>query len=216
MDNQSNNLSCCQTSDKRKNGFWGGVCYGLIPHFPCLAFVIFSVLGVTFAASIFRPLMMSRYFFYGLVGLSLLLASLAALFYLKRNKILNWEGIKKAKKYLLTLYLTTIIVNIFFFFVIFPALANLGNISNSNYGVIGGNLLTLQVDLPCPGHAYLVTSDLNKLVGVKNVKFRMPNFFDITFDPAFISAQKILNIDVLKIYQGKIIEQGLSDEACKL
>lgn len=212
MDNSQNNLSCCQNNNNKK-GFWSGICYGLIPHFPCLAFIIFSVLGVTFAASIFRPLMMSRYFFYLLIGLSLLLASLAALFYLKKNKILNWIGIKKSRKYLLTLFLTTIIVNLLFFFIIFPALANLSANRVNNLPVTDQNFVTLQVDLPCPGHAYLVTEELNKLPGIRSVRFNLPNLFDISFDPKIISKDKILGLDVLKIYQGQIIEENISPEA---
>jgi len=214
MENNQNNLSCCQNKPIGPKGFWPGVCYGLIPHFPCLAFIVFSVLGVTFAASIFRPLMISRYFFYGLIGLSLLLTSLVALFYLKKNKILNWSGINQAKKYLLTLYLTTIIINIFFFFVIFPALAILNN--NFDEMVQGSNFITLKVDLPCPGHAYLMVGDFEKIPGVNNINFKMPNLFDISFDPTVVSAQQILDIDILKIYQSQIVSQGINGDACLL
>lgn len=216
MSHQQNNLICCQKERGSKKEFWGGVCYGLIPHFPCLAFIIFSVLGVTFVASVFRLLMLSRYFFYLLIGLSLLLATIAALIYLRKNQLLNRGGIKKAKKYLLTLYLTTITVNLVFFFIIFPALANFSINKNSNTPAINENLVTLQVDLPCPGHAYLVTEELDKMSGIKNIKFRLPNLFDISFDPTIISKEKILGLDVLKIYQGKIIKENIQNEACVL
>ena len=50
---------CC----KKPNGFLSGLFYGLIPHAGCIAFILFTILGVSTATAFFRPLLMSRYFF---------------------------------------------------------------------------------------------------------------------------------------------------------
>lgn len=213
-DKKIENSSCCPRKESLgKKGFFQGIFYGILPHFPCLAFIIFSVLGVTFATALFRPLLLNRYFFYFLIALSLVFASFSALIYLKRNKILSYSGIKRKWKYLLVLYGTTVTINLLLFIVIFPLVANLGQTKNN---ILSGNFITLKVDIPCPGHGPLVIEELKRLPGIENIKFRFPNFFDISFNPKIVSKEKILAIDILKIYQGKIIKEGFEGQVCPL
>ena len=76
--------SCCSSNKKESKGFWSGLFYGLVPHTGCIAFIIFSILGVTTATALFKPLLMSRYFFYGLIIMSFLFATISAMIYLKK------------------------------------------------------------------------------------------------------------------------------------
>ncbi|HQM95295.1 MAG TPA: hypothetical protein PLJ66_06380, partial [Methanofastidiosum sp.] len=57
--------------------------YGLVPHIGCIGFIVGSVLGVSVLMQFFRPLLMSRYFFYGLVALSLGFATVSVVLYLR-------------------------------------------------------------------------------------------------------------------------------------
>ncbi len=196
--NQENNhLSCCSNK-----GFSRGFIYGIFPHFPCFIFIISSILGVTFSASIFRQILTNRYFFYWLIIFSFILASISALICLKREKKLSWQGIKKRRKYLLTLFGTTMGINLLLFMIVFPLAANLiGRNIGSN-----GNSIILRVDIPCPGHASLVINELKNLDGVLNIKFNFPNVFEINFNSELISREKILSLDIFKNFQAEIIK----------
>lgn len=63
------------------------------------------------------------------------------------------------------------------------------------------NKTTLKVAIPCPGHAWLIESWLDKLDGVSNVEFRFPNYFDVTYDSAKVSKQEILSLNIFKEYK---------------
>jgi plastocyanin len=52
---------------------------------------------------------------------------LSAIIYLKRAGLLSIEGIKRKKRYLIVLYSTTVVVNLFMVYLILPAAANLTN-----------------------------------------------------------------------------------------
>lgn len=189
--------SCCSNK-----GFSRGFIYGIFPHFPCFAFIIFSILGVTFAASIFQQILSNRHFFYWLIIFSFVLAGISAIICLKREKNLSWQGIKKKWKYLLTLFGTTIGINLLLFMVIFPLITNLigeGNISN-------GDFIVLQVDIPCPGHAPLIINELKNLNDALNIKFIFPNIFEINFNPDLVSREKILSLKIFKDFRAKIIK----------
>ncbi len=57
--------SCCKKPiEKKPKGLLQGILYGLIPHTGCIAFILASIFGLTFAASLFRPLLAKAYFFY--------------------------------------------------------------------------------------------------------------------------------------------------------
>jgi len=218
-----NKMECCNLDnnikEKRGKGILKGILYGLTPHVFCIAFVVFSILGATTATTLLKPLMLNPYFFYILVGLSLVFATVSAGFYLKRNKILSLQGAKRQWKYLSILYGTTILVNLIFFMVIFPLAANLKSGLTLTEAVkvvaggksevqVSGPLITLQVEIPCSGHAPLIIGELEKINGVENVNFRIPNLFDVNYNSAKTSENKILALEIFKTYQAKIITRN--------
>lgn len=192
-----NEKPCCKAA--KKKGVKAGIINGLIPHIGCIAFVIFAAIGATAAASFVKPLLLSSYLFYGLIALSLLFATISAVFYLKRNNSLSLEGVKSNKSYLSILYGTTIAVNLLFFFVIFPMTANLTGSAVKE----SEDKLTLQVNIPCSGHASLIISELNN-AGI-SAKFRAPNYFDITYDSSKIAKEDVLNLDIFKTFKAEIV-----------
>lgn len=117
---------CCKTvKNKKHNGFWWGVLYGIIPHIFCILFVVFSVVGATSGALFLRRFMVIPHFFQILMALSLFFATLTAIFYLKRNDLLTTNGIKKSWKYLTILFVTTIGINLILFYLVIPAVGNI-------------------------------------------------------------------------------------------
>ncbi|MDD2646369.1 MAG: hypothetical protein PHV78_00370 [Patescibacteria group bacterium] len=192
--------NCCQEPNSNKKGFWQGALFGAFPHIPCLIFIIFSVLGVTIFTSVFRALLLNRYFFYILIGLSLVFATLSAVFYLRRHKAASRLGIKRKWKYLLTLYGTTIGINLLLFLVVFPLVANV----NQNGQVLAqSNSVILQVDIPCSGHSSLIISELQKIKGVGTIYFSLPNRFEVKYDPQQTSVDQLLSAGIFKEYPAK-------------
>ncbi len=63
--------------------------------------------------------------------------------------------------------------------------------------------MKISVDIPCPGHAPLITYDLKTIGGVKGVEFSQPNVFDITYDPSQTTESQILALDVFNTYPAK-------------
>lgn len=231
---------CCGNTDKDENcsknsngsakkGIFAGIIYGLIPHVGCIAFLIAAVLGATAATTFFKPLLMSPYFFYILIVLSLVFATIYAMIYLSRCGCLSLDGAKKRWKYLATLYSTTIIVNLLLFMVIFPLVAaNLYSgqsntqlnaaphgsdaisssvAGNTNIGT-GDSTITLQVNIPCPGHAPLISEELKKLDGVNSIDYNFPNTFKVAYDSSKLSKAQILGIDVFKSYPATVLEEN--------
>lgn len=197
---------CCKAKKpKSGQGIWSGIVNGLVPHIGCIAFIVLAAVGATTAASFFKPLLLSSYFFYGLVALSLVFATISAVFYLRKREALSLEGIKNSKKYLTILYGTTIMVNLLFFFIIFPFAANIGSAAVTGAAVYSSSKITLQVNIPCPGHAPLITGELNKLDGVLSAKFSFPNYFEVTYDPNKVSKAQILSIDIFKSFKAKAV-----------
>lgn len=198
------NKNCC-TSNSKSN-IKQGIIYGILPHSFCIAFIILSVIGATTATVLLQSWLLNPYFFPFLIILSFLLATASAFLYLKKLDLLSFEGIQEKKKYLLTLYTTIVGVNILFFLVIFPLTANLSlssNVSTSNQNNL--SLTTLEVKIPCSGHAPLISGELKKLSGVNNVKFRFPNYFDIAYDSRKISLEEILSLQVFTSFEAKQI-----------
>jgi uncharacterized membrane protein YeaQ/YmgE (transglycosylase-associated protein family) len=206
-------MDCCNKKnikeENNKKGILRGVLYGLAPHTFCIAFIVFSIIGATTATTLLKPLLLNRYFFYILIVISFLFATISAIIYLKRNESLSLKGIKNKWKYLSILYGTTILVNLLFFMVIFPVVANL-NLSpasaTTNDQSIPLESLTLEVDIPCSGHAPLITGELKKISGVKEVKFRFPNLFDIKYNLSETQEDKITSLEVFKTYKAKIVQ----------
>jgi copper ion binding protein len=202
-------------SDDKEN-IKQGILYGLLPHIGCIAFVLASILGATFFTQLFKPLLMSRYFFYILIIISAIFATISSYFYLKRNGLLSRKGIKKSWKYLATMYGTTIGINLLFFMFIFPILTNVSaqrSITASSASVFNsGSILKISVDIPCPGHAPLITDELKKLQGVSSVKFDFPNIFTIYYDSTKITKDDILSLDVFKSFPAKVLSENSQEQ----
>jgi hypothetical protein len=186
-----------------------GIMYGLLPHTGCILFILFTILGVTAATFFIKPLLMSSYFFYILIALSFVFATISAMIYLKRIGILSVNGIKSKWRYLSILYGTTIAINIILFMAVFPYAAN----ATSNQDITGAavglqkesSIIVLKVDIPCPGHAPLITDELKKLQGIGDIKFSLPNQFEISYDNSIASKQKILELEIFKEFKATVI-----------
>ena len=68
--------------------------------------------------------------------------------------------------------------------------------------------ITLKVDIPCPGHAPLITSELKTIQGVKSVKFSFPNEFEVSYDVSETSKDEILSLKVFKTYKAEISSES--------
>lgn len=193
-----------------------GLTYGLIPHIGCIAFIIGSVLGVSMLMQFFKPLLMNPYFFHILVLISLGFATISSALYLRKNGLLSSLGVKRKWKYLSTMYGSTIGINLLLFLVIFPFLANVSISSSATKAFadigVNGNLgglssIRLQVDIPCSGHAPLITQELKTINGIANVKFDFPNIFNVQYDSAKTSKQQILSLEVFKTYKATVLDE---------
>jgi len=217
--NKNNQKPQKNKENKKRKGILSGLIYGLIPHIGCIGFIIFSILGVTAATAAFRPLLLNRYFFHILILISFVFATISALVYLKKNGILSFHGIKRKKGYLLTLYGTTIGVNLILFMLIFPIMANVGAgtsfaaaLSSAFFGQEniqvkeGESLLSIKVDIPCSGHAPLITGELRAISGVENVRFKFPNLFDVNYDSQRTSQQEILSLELFNTYKATVVK----------
>jgi len=207
---------CCQKEDilspekEQAKGFWSGLLYGLIPHSFCIAFIILSIIGATTATVFLGKILLIPYLFQILIAVSLVFATLSAVVYLKRLGSLSLEGMKRKWRYLLTLYGATVLINLLFFLVVFPNLANL-NFSKNQLIVLSQNAtvssLTLAVDIPCPGHAPLISGEIKKLPGVQGVVFKFPNLFEVEYDSDVISPEEILDLEIFKAYKAFLNEK---------
>ncbi|MFC1691752.1 hypothetical protein ACFL0W_06250 [Nanoarchaeota archaeon] len=196
--------SCCQPiakKDKEDKGFLSGLLYGLLPHTGCIVFIIFTIIGATAATSLLKPLMLNAYFFYILMGLSFVFATVSAYIYLRRFGLISLAGIKKKWKYLSVLYGTSIAINLLLFMIIFPLAANMASATPTG-AITAGSLseITLKVKIPCPGHAPLITNELKTISGVQTVKFSFPNYFDVSYDNSITNQKEILSLDVFNTY----------------
>jgi len=211
MNEKENELpDCCK---KDKSSLSQGLLYGLIPHIGCIAFIIGSVLGVTVLMNFFKPILMNRYFFHALIGVSLGFAGLSSVLYLRKNKLLSVAGAKKKWKYLTVMFGSTVGINLLLFLVIFPMLANI----DASGTITGGAVLdstnekystiTLTSDIPCSGHAPLITQELKTLDGIFDIKFSFPNKFDVKFDSSKTSKEKILGLEIFKTYKAEEVNK---------
>lgn len=192
---------------KKCNNLLQGITYGLLPHAGCIAFIIASILGVTVAMNFFRPLLMSPFIFHGLVLMSLVFATISSTMYLRKNGLLSWWGIQKKWKYLSLMYGSTIGINLFLFMVGFPLLANVNLAASEATASGSASALLLQVDIPCPGHAPLISGDLRSISGVTDVRFSSPDRFDVRYDPARTSEKELLSLEVFKTYKATVLER---------
>lgn len=204
--------SCCAPKKKPTNK-WEGFLYGLIPHIGCIGFIIGSVLGVTVLMQFFKPLLMNRYFFHFLILISLGFATASATLYLRKHKSLSAKGIKENKSYLSWMYGSTIGINLVLFFLVFPMLANVGSASTAeslnSLGGTEGSTLSLEVDIPCPGHAPLISNELKAIKGVVNVNYNFPNEFEVVYSSE-TSKEDILGLEVFEEYPATVINSQIA------
>jgi hypothetical protein len=180
--------------------------FGLIPHIGCIAFLAGSVLGVTALTQTFKPLLMSRYFFYLLILLSLAFATVSSTLYLKGNGLLSFAGVRRKQNYLFGMYGSTIGINLLLLMVIFPLLANVS--ASNSFVVTGGGTLSsirLGVDIPCSGHAPLISGELKSLSAVSSVQYSLPNVFVVNFDGARTSTDQILSLDIFRTFKAIVL-----------
>lgn len=203
--------NCCHTSiDKPtdKPNFWQGIFYGILPHSFCILFIIFSILGVTVATAFLKRFILNYYFFPILILISFSFAVLSAVIYLKRINSLSLEGVKRQSRYLTILFTSVIGVNLLLYLVVFPTVANLGYAQKLSAAVSRQNNLvtkTIKVNVPCSGHAPLVINEVEKINGVVAVKYRLPNLFDITFNPSKVTLPQILNLSLFTSFKAQEI-----------
>jgi len=202
MENKDNCCSLKNNSDKK--GFLNGIIYGLLPHAFCIGFIVFSIIGATTFTVLFKNALMIPYFFHFLVAISFIFATISAIFYLKSKDCLCFSGIKSKWRYLTILYSVTILVNFFMFFAVFPVLANINSGSTTAQYQSQLKKITMAVDIPCSGHSILIIDELKNIQGVQDVKFEMPNNFEIKYDPTVTSVEKITSLDVFKTYKATI------------
>jgi len=217
MTNLNNQKNCCApNNNKETKGVWSGILYGIVPHTFCILFIIFTILGMTAATAVLKPLLLNAYFFYSLIAFSLIFATISAAIYLKHNKALSLRGIKNRWKYLSTLYGVTIIINLILFMVIFPITANFDSevpfttailtaFSKEMPSLSEPGFLALRVDIPCPGHALLIVREIRTINGVEAVRFKFPNLFDVDYNPEETSKTQILSLDVFNTYKATAI-----------
>lgn len=210
--------NCCKDNDQKdqkdrknkteKKGFLQGIFFGLLPHSFCIAFIVFSIIGATAATTIFRKILLVPYFFYLLLAISFLFATISAVTYLCRNSCCSAGDIKKYWKYLLVLYGTTIGINLLLFLVVFPLATNIKSKNVSTVLSAQAEILsaTARVAIPCSGHVPLISGELQKISGVVEVKFRLPNLFDIKFDQNKTSLEEILGLEVFRTYKAEILK----------
>jgi hypothetical protein len=211
--------SCCGPSRKRdSNGqtsFVQGITYAVIPHIGCIAFIVGSVLGVTMLMEFFKPLLMNRWFFHILIGISMGFATLSSWLYLRKHGISTLEGVRGKWRYLSTMYGSTIGINIMLFLIIFPMLANVSSVSatgalTASISDADKALISMSVDIPCPGHAPLISEELKTVGGVAAVKFSFPNVFDVIYDSSMTTTDEMLSLDVFSEYPATMLEETLS------
>lgn len=81
------------------------------------------------------------------------------------------------------------------------AVSEQDNNSNSS----NSSLLTLKVNIPCPGHSGLIIYELEELNGVKDAKFKFPDMFDVYYDSGKTSREKIIGLDIFQEYNAEVL-----------
>jgi hypothetical protein len=201
---------CCKVPGNSK-GLWQGIIYGLIPHIGCIAFIIGSILGVTILMQFFKPLLMNRYFFHYLFLVAIVFATFSSYLYLRKQKCLSVEGIKKKRSYLIMMYGSTIVINLVLFLLIFPYLANItGNVSAAE--IEGLSVLKVSVNIPCPGHAPLISNEVKTIYGVAGSDYSFPNDFEIYYDSSKTNKEEILSLEVFDEYSAIILSESVSTD----
>lgn len=195
-----------------------GIVYGLVPHIGCIAFIVGSVLGVTVLTGLFKPLLWNPYFFHILFLLSFVFATISSVFYLRKNRLLSLKGAKRKWRYLSTMYGSTMGINLVLFMLIFPLLANIslssptGAVAGLSDGASTLSSLSLQVAIPCPGHAPLISQELKAIDGVSDIQFSFPNIFNVRYNSVKTSKQQILALEVFETYKATVLSESQSQQ----
>ncbi len=198
---------------KKSNNVLKALAYGIIPHIGCIGFIVGSVLGVTVLMQFFRPLLMSRYFFYGLIGLSLAFATVSVLLYLKNNELFSINGLKRKWKYVSITYGTTVGVNLTLFLIVFPMLANVSASTSGDQIIFGSaDSLTLSVNIPCSGHAPLISEELRTIEGILEIRYSLPNKFTVKYDSGRTSINEILGLAVFRQYPATVLDESSGEQ----
>jgi len=98
------------------------------------------------------------------------------------------------------------VVNLLFFLVVFPAVANVdfGPDSSELSADISRNIL--QVDIPCPGHAFLINSELRTLDGVEKSQFESPDYFEVFYNDEKVNLEEIISLEVFEEYEATVVK----------
>ncbi len=204
------------STKKTDNSLISGLTFGLMPHIGCIGFIVASILGSTLLITYFRPILLNQYFFHILIALSFLFATIGTYLYLRKNNLVSIAGISKKRNYISIMYGTTIGINLLLLFVIFPAVANFDvgffstNYSNNNLSNGENSIIKLAVDIPCSGHAALISGDIKTINGVSGVRYSMPNIFEVAY-VAPATKQDLLNLEIFDTYKATVLEERISD-----
>ena len=198
---------CCKPKKEYKgNNPLMGIAYGIIPHIGCIMFIIGAVLGATILMQFFRPFLMNRYIFHYLILISIGFATFSSFLYLRKNKCLSFNGIKNKKGYLTIMYGSTIGINLVLFLLVFPMLANVtGRVSASEIEDL--SMLKISVDIPCPGHAPLISNEVKTINGVAGSKYSFPNDFEVYYDSSLTNKNEILSLEVFDEYPAEVLRE---------
>ncbi len=173
-----------------KNSLSFGILSTLVPHIGCLAFIILTLLGIGTGAAFFHRFLANRLAFPLLIALSFVLAGISSFFYLKKNCCVN------KVKYVSVLFTSVLVFNGILFYGIFPWAANIKG-QSSNPALAHLSDLKLKVEIPCTGHASLITQSL-KNAGAEEIVFKQPDIFSIRYDSASTSKDTLLSLDIFK------------------
>lgn len=198
--------NCCGPENKKSpNGLYEGIVYAVAPHTFCILFIVFSLIGSIAGMALIKNFLINRNTFLIIFSVSILFAFISAILYLKRRGCLSLNGIKSNWKYLSILFGTIIVVNFALFFYIFPATANINQGKINNQELNNLSTVQLKVDIPCPGHAPLITNELRKVRGVSFVYYENPDLFKVYYDKSIISDQEITSVDIFKNFKAIIV-----------
>ncbi len=176
-----------------KNSLISGVLSVIVPHLGCIAFVILTLLGISTGAVFFHQFLANRFAFPLLIALSFVLAGISSFFYLKKNCCVN------KTKYVGILFASVLVFNGILFYGIFPWAANV-NGQSSNPALAHLSDLKLKVEIPCTGHASLITNSL-KEAGAEEIIFKQPDIFSVKYDSNIVVKDNLLNLDIFDEYQ---------------
>jgi len=88
-------------------------------------------------------------------------------------------------------------------------LANVSASSGSDQISLGSiDSIILKVDIPCSGHAPLISEELKTINGIQEVKYSTPNIFAVKYDSGRTSKTEILKLAVFKEYPATVLSEN--------